>query len=131
MFDALNTPSLTRRQILRASALGFGSLALAALEADSSAVAEEREVDFASGRPRPGFLADRVLAETPDESPSARIQTACRIVIGRHPDETELPWCLDFLERQQREFNDADANHAALTQLCHMLLNTNEFLYVP
>ncbi len=66
-----------------------------------------------------GYLADRSAAEAPDRTPFARIRTAWRIALGRFPDETELQWCLEFLER------------GTLNQLCHMLLNTNEFLYVP
>jgi hypothetical protein len=80
-------------------------------------------------------LAARVVSESPDNTPSDHIRTAWRITCGRNPDPTELDLCLSLVDRHTKRFagdntSGDDPQLRALTQLCHMLLNTNEFLYV-
>ncbi len=70
--------------------------------------------------------AERV-AKLTDEA-ADRIREAYRIALSRTPTESELDANLDFL-RQQTEYHDGDAL-AALTDLCDVILNLNEFLYV-
>ncbi len=81
-------------------------------------------------------LAARVVSEAQAGTPSDHIRTAWRIACGRSPDGDELDLCLSFLERHTKRFaggsaSGDDVRMRALTQLCHMLFNTNEFLYVP
>jgi hypothetical protein len=74
-----------------------------------------------------GFLAERAAGAVADDSVAARIDVAFQIALGRPADETERKWSEQLIERQrERSQNDQQA----LTQLCHVLLNTNEFLYV-
>lgn len=65
----------------------------------------------------------------------SNIITAFRLATGRRPNPNETVWCRDLIEQQTSRFRDpgvepATASHQALTQLCHALLNTSEFLYV-
>jgi hypothetical protein len=53
-----------------------------------------------------------------------QIETAFLIALGRKPDNDEVAWSRGLLKRQSKPGE-------ALTHLCHMLLNTSEFLYVP
>ena len=43
--------------------------------------------------------------------------------------------CLELVERHKKRFSQhgdrTAAGQKALARLCHMLLNSNEFLYVP
>ena len=57
-----------------------------------------------------------------------RVREAYRIALSRAPTESELQANLDFL-RQQREYHKGDSLKA-LTDLCDVILNLNEFLYV-
>jgi hypothetical protein len=56
----------------------------------------------------------------------AQVERAFRLAYHRAPSERELTSALNFLERQTK-IASADA---ALVDLCHVLLNSNEFLYV-
>ena len=84
-------------------------------------------------------LAERVAKVGADskETSSARplVETAWQITVGRLPDDEELTLCLGLLDRHEKRFaendNAASAKRKALARLCHMLLNSNEFLYVP
>ena len=83
-------------------------------------------------------LAERVLKETVGkamESPAKQVETAWQVTTGRLPDEEELQLCLRLVERHEKRFSqngDGSSTRAkALARLCHMLLNSNEFLYVP
>ena len=62
------------------------------------------------------------------EGAEARIREAYRIALSRSPTGAELQANLDFL-RKQEGFHNGDAV-AALTDLCDVILNLNEFLYV-
>jgi hypothetical protein len=68
--------------------------------------------------------------------PSARerIEMAFRLVLVRQPNESETSWCEELLKQQTRIYETAgkgadEAQHQALVQVCHTLLNTSEFLY--
>ena len=84
-------------------------------------------------------LAERVLekgtAEKAAESSEMQIETAWQITTGRSPDAEELQLCLGLVERHEKRFSQngdsTTARQKALARLCHMLLNSNEFLYVP
>ncbi len=65
-----------------------------------------------------------------------RVVRAYEFGVGRSPLPDETAEAIDFLRRQARSMgaaphqNDAMADHAALVDFCHVLLNSNEFLYV-
>lgn len=78
-------------------------------------------------------FAKRVSREA-GSAPGERIDMAFRIALGRQPNEQEAHWCAELLEKQTHAFKREEATaeeieHQALTQLCHTLLNTSEFLY--
>ena len=70
--------------------------------------------------------AERVSRLAEDDT--GRIREAYRIALSRAPTETELSANLEFL-RQQKEYHKGDSVRA-LTDLCDVILNLNEFLYV-
>ena len=57
------------------------------------------------------------------------IDRAFRLALGREATDEEQGLASDLLKRQAAE--SAKAPHRPLEHLCHMLLNSNEFLYVP
>ena len=67
---------------------------------------------------------------------ATQIELAFRIALGRMPSGQEIAWSQDLLARQAAELAATSISAEAiaeqsLTHLCHMLLNTNEFLYIP
>ena len=62
------------------------------------------------------------------DSGESRIRNAYRIALGRSPTQSEMEANRSFLQRQT-EYHGGDAL-AALTDLCDVILNLNEFLYV-
>ncbi len=78
------------------------------------------------------YFAERVLAQAGPE-PSAQIETAYRIALSRKPGPLEAERNGVFLDSQvryHRERGIPDAELAALTDLCDVILNLNEFVYV-
>jgi hypothetical protein len=73
------------------------------------------------------FFADRIAIEAGSD-PAAEVVRAYQIALGREPEKEEMRLNLDFLLRQ-RQFHDGNSL-AALTDLAHVLLNLNEFVYV-
>jgi hypothetical protein len=67
-------------------------------------------------------FADRVRTEAGGD-PDRQIERACHLALGRAPDAEERATLRGFLDR-------GSDRSAALTDLCHALLNVNEFLYV-
>jgi hypothetical protein len=65
-----------------------------------------------------------------------RIVLAYRSTLGRRPEPDEIADGLSFVERQASRVAPAgkpsniQASHEALVDFCHVLLNSNEFLYV-
>jgi hypothetical protein len=83
-----------------------------------------------------GAFADRVQASAGVKSPREQIDRAFRIALGRGPSPRETAWSEELLAHHAAEYAAAQLPseqiaHQALTHLCHMLLNSNEFLYVP
>ena len=73
---------------------------------------------------RAARLAARVQAAAAESGASAKadqVQIAYRLSLGRSPSDDERREALEFLQ---------DASPAAWIDLCHVLLNSNEFLYV-
>lgn len=93
------------------------------------------------------YLAERVVREA-GAAPAAEVDRLYRITLGRSPHPAELQECLDFLVRQtgihQKEHQPAAgptlvsatvpardaAVSLAIDDLCHVLINTNEFVYL-
>ncbi|MEX2119184.1 MAG: DUF1549 and DUF1553 domain-containing protein [Pirellulales bacterium] len=82
-------------------------------------------------------LAERVAREAGSQA-ADRIERAWWLALGRAPTLAEREAALAHLEVQRERFaaaNNAsaatpDPQHLALASLCHVLLNTNEFIYV-
>jgi mono/diheme cytochrome c family protein len=76
-------------------------------------------------------LAERVLRDAGGD-PAERVRLLYRITLIREPAQMELERNLAFILRQL-EFHGtraSDADLAALTDLAHVMLNTNEFVYI-
>jgi hypothetical protein len=80
------------------------------------------------------YFADRVRAES-DPDPGARVERAFVLAFGRPPSPTRMAEATRFLAERRdvyekaKETRDA-ANRRALVDLCHVLFNCNEFVYV-
>jgi hypothetical protein len=78
-------------------------------------------------------VARELTGGSPDD---ARIFRAFRLAFSRAPDADEFSAARDLLASQARLFQAeksldlSQASDAALTELCHMLFNANEFLYL-
>jgi mono/diheme cytochrome c family protein len=94
------------------------------------------------------FFAARVVTEV-GEDPGQQIERAYKIALIRPPTPAQKALALDFLTHQTQLHLQAsaaphtasdntmpdlkarqEAEHAALTDFCHVLINTNEFLYL-
>jgi len=93
-------------------------------------------------------LAGELLLDNPEADSVRVIGELYPLALGRSPDADELPAAISFLDRQtlllaergrtgaplllpqgMPKFLDP-ARAAAVVDLCHALLNSNEFLYV-
>ncbi|MEX2112930.1 MAG: DUF1549 and DUF1553 domain-containing protein [Pirellulales bacterium] len=85
-------------------------------------------------------FASRVIAEAGAET-GAQIERAWWLALSRSPSDVEREAAVAHLQKQQAHFaggvaehgeslDAADAQRRALASLCHVLLNTNEFIYV-
>jgi hypothetical protein len=85
-------------------------------------------------------LADRVLAEAGADS-AAQIQRAWWLALSRPPSSAESAAAMAHLATQcenlaeaarheGRSLSEVDSRRQALVSLCHVLFNTNEFIYV-
>ncbi len=78
-------------------------------------------------------FADRVRRAA-GLSRDSRIKTAYQVALSRDPTPREMADNSRFLEQQSsyhRAKSDGDPDRLALTDLCNVILNLNEFLYVP
>lgn len=78
-------------------------------------------------------LASQLVHDCKQEN--ERITHAWRTVLGRLPTESERRASLEHLRSMNKRFQKANESkfspeEQALTSLCHVLMNTNEFLYV-
>jgi len=71
-------------------------------------------------------LAKRVSNDA-GMTPQARVERAYRLVYSRPPKAEETASALAFLERQDKI---TGSREASFVDLCHMMLNSNEFLYL-
>ena len=82
------------------------------------------------------YFSGRVI-RLAGSSQVARIQLAFQLALGREPNSAELSASNELLGRQKSIYRKAASKHEpsqeadqALGDLCHMLLNTSEFLYI-
>jgi Protein of unknown function (DUF1553)/Protein of unknown function (DUF1549)/Planctomycete cytochrome C len=76
-------------------------------------------------------LAERVLRDAGGD-PVMQVRLLYRVALSHEPSQKELESNLAFIQRQ-RGYHSArasDAALAALTDLAHVMLNTNEFVYI-
>jgi len=91
-------------------------------------------------------LAGRMLSEAGDDR-RATVDAACRLAYGRHASPDELKTVADFLDRQTEIISQrlargeklalpdpvsdkqSPAQAAAVVDFCHVLMNSNEFVY--
>lgn len=79
-------------------------------------------------------FADRVLREAP-QSPEAQVRRAVQLALGREPGQHELGETVEFVRSQSSVYQQSGAAaptaaRRALADVCHVLLNCNEFIYV-
>ncbi|QDV33031.1 PSD1 and planctomycete cytochrome C domain-containing protein [Tautonia plasticadhaerens] len=70
-----------------------------------------------------GVLAD-------DGGTEGRIRGAWRRILARDPRDSEVELAREHLRRRRDRPDGPDAELWAMASLCHVLMNTNEFLYV-
>ena len=82
---------------------------------------------FAHGQSQ--ALANRLANQS--SKTQEQIKLAWRLAFGRNPVDAELSQAMAHLRAQQTHFEkEKNADHLALASLCHVLLNSNEFIYV-
>ena len=75
--------------------------------------------------------AKRLLAEVPGDD-ATRIDRLYREAFSRPPTTSEAGAAREFLAEQRGLYAATDPNHAAAwTDLCHVLFNVKEFIYIP
>ncbi len=94
-------------------------------------------------------FARRILHEMPEAGEKERLDYAFRVAFGRQPSDRELTWTTSFLDRQEEhhmaapkqpagteaapppeELPAPDPRLLAWSDLCHMLMSANEFVYI-
>jgi hypothetical protein len=73
--------------------------------------------------------AERVLKQ-PDITPTARIEQMYETAFARKPDPEEVSIAIAFLHQQSRRYGGSPEDLRAWTDLCHVLLNVKEFIFV-
>jgi hypothetical protein len=71
-------------------------------------------------------FAARVMNDS-GMTPEAQVERAFKLALQREPTQQERQIALAFLNKQQSIAGD---RNTAMADFCHMLLNTNEFVYV-
>jgi mono/diheme cytochrome c family protein len=80
-------------------------------------------------------IDEAAAGQTPDARPR-QIERAFQLALGRSPQPVETRWCAELLDAQavrarKVSSSTGESELRAMTHLCHVLLNTNEFLYIP
>ena len=74
-------------------------------------------------------LANRLANQT--SITHEQIKLAWRLAFGRNPADAEFGQATAHLRAQRIHFEkEENADHLALASLCHVLLNSNEFIHV-
>jgi hypothetical protein len=80
-------------------------------------------------------FAHRVIADSAGNDVQEDIAVAYELALGRTPSNKEIVLSKELIETQRQRYVDAGVSEEnlypdALRHLCHMLLCSNEFLYV-
>jgi hypothetical protein len=84
------------------------------------------------------FLAERVIQEAGSDN-TAQVRQLYRITLGRQPKESELRSDLEFVGKEEKAeasratgaaTTENDAHLHALSRLAHVMVNSNEFVYI-
>jgi hypothetical protein len=75
-------------------------------------------------------FADRVRREAKASDASGQIEAAYRLAFARTPSEDERQRSLKFIAQAESEAPAGAGLDVGLVDLCHVLLSSNEFLYV-
>jgi hypothetical protein len=59
-----------------------------------------------------------------------RIDKAYLMVLTRKPDATEIDFALSYIGDLEKKLTGPDAHLAAWQSFCHILMSTNEFIYL-
>ena len=62
-------------------------------------------------------------------TPEAEVDRAWKMAYSRMPSAEERAKALQFIDRQM-QLLEKPSREAAMVDLCHMLLNSNEFVYM-
>ena len=73
-------------------------------------------------------FAERVRSEAASKGAQAQIELAFELALGRLPDPVETQAMREFLEASNRS-PSGPAGLDALSQMCLVLFNLNEFVY--
>jgi hypothetical protein len=73
-------------------------------------------------------MAARVMNDS-GITPEAAVDRAWKLAYSRLPNAEEKASALKFMERQMK-LEAKPSREAAMADLCHMLLNSNEFVYL-
>jgi hypothetical protein len=76
-----------------------------------------------------GRWAERTVAE-PGKSPGQRVEALYQSAFARPPSETELRDALQFVERQAGRYGEGPDGPRAWADLCHVLINVKEFIFI-
>ncbi len=140
VFDQPNlTMNCTRRE---SSAVVLQSLTMLndpVVVEQAAALAERVELGsgvFGVTDPSTQNSIDAKDSRPPHADQMKHIETAFQLVFSREPSAVERQACSELLQKQTAHFiaekqTPEQAAHQALVQLCHMLLNTSEFIYIP
>ncbi|MST94099.1 MAG: DUF1553 domain-containing protein [Pedosphaera sp.] len=78
-----------------------------------------------------GVWTERLLRETREADAAARVRWLFESAYGRLPADQEIAACLESLRDLRQLHNTTDGQSTAVWgDLCHALLNANEFIYV-
>jgi hypothetical protein len=76
-----------------------------------------------------GF-AKRLLGDAELSGDTARIERAYLMVLTRRPDASEVDEALTYIADLEKKLGSSDAHATAWQSFCHVLMSTNEFLYL-
>ena len=81
-------------------------------------------------------LSSRIRSSTPEKE--RWLANLFEVTLGRMPRESESNWCqaamiseIEFHQQTDPQLTTVDAEERSFTRVCHVLLNTSEFLMVP
>ena len=72
--------------------------------------------------------SDRILSDG-EQTPELRIQRLYEMAFSRSPGDAELKAALKFLSEQGKEYSGPD-DPRTWADLCHVLMNVKEFVFV-